>query len=94
MPVGNREQDRLRQQCAEELHLLLVARGTKLGGKELAQEIHRVRGDVPVILCTGFSEIPSEPELKALQICGLIMKPILMRELAEKIRLALGRGPA
>ncbi|MDI6774999.1 MAG: ATP-binding protein [Verrucomicrobiota bacterium] len=62
-----------------------------LGGKELAQELHRLRGDIPVILCTGFSEIPSEPELKALHIRSLIMKPILMHESAEKIRLAMER---
>ncbi len=56
-----------------------------LDGKQLAREARAVRADIPIILCTGFSEVPSEAELRDLRIDGLIMKPILLRELAEKL---------
>ncbi len=60
-----------------------------LTGKELAQKLIALRPKLPVILCTGYSQVISEEEARALGIRGYLMKPIIMRSLAETIRKAL-----
>jgi len=55
-------------------------------GKELAQEMMSFRSDIQIILCTGFSEQIGDKRAKDMGIQGYIMKPIVMRELANKIR--------
>jgi len=54
-------------------------------GAELAVQILAIRPDIPIILCTGFSEIITEEQAKSLGIRLFIMKPIVLRELAESI---------
>jgi FixJ family two-component response regulator len=51
-----------------------------------------LRTDLPVILCTGFSEIIDEPRAKSIGIREFIMKPIIKRDLAEIVRSALDHG--
>jgi PAS domain S-box-containing protein len=60
-------------------------------GIELAQDMLKVRPDIPIILCTGFSESVTPEKIKSLGIRELIMKPIVMRQLAETIRQVLDR---
>ncbi len=55
-------------------------------GKDLAQEFLRIRPGFPIILCTGFSKIITEEKAKKMGISGFIMKPIVMREVAETVR--------
>ena len=55
-------------------------------GVALAREIHRVRSDIPIIICTGFSEFINEAEAGRLGIQKLIMKPLFMKDLALAIR--------
>jgi CheY-like chemotaxis protein len=55
-------------------------------GDKLAAELIKIRQDIPVILCTGFSEIVSPENAATLGIRGFLMKPVVMRELAGKIR--------
>jgi len=55
-------------------------------GEMLAKELIRIRPDIPIVLCTGYSEIISEEKAAALGIKKLIMKPILMREISQTIR--------
>jgi len=61
-----------------------------MDGKELAVELQKIRSDIPIVLCTGFSEIPTDEEMALLGVCGLIMKPIVMRDMAVKLQQALG----
>jgi CheY-like chemotaxis protein len=61
----------------------------RMTGYELAQRLMEIRKDVPVILCTGYSESVSEEKARALGIKGFIMKPVRKRELAEMIRKVL-----
>jgi PAS domain S-box-containing protein len=61
-------------------------------GKELALEILALRPQLPVILCTGFSEVIDEPSARAIGIRAFTMKPIVMRELAETVRRVLDGG--
>jgi response regulator RpfG family c-di-GMP phosphodiesterase len=58
-------------------------------GDELAGKLMRIREDIPVILCTGYSERISQERAHDLGIKEFILKPIVMRELAIKVRSAL-----
>ena len=58
-------------------------------GEQLADELIKIRSDIPVILCTGFSEKMSEEKAKAMGIKGFLMKPVLMKDLSSTIRKVL-----
>jgi CheY-like chemotaxis protein len=60
-------------------------------GLELARECLHIRPDIPVILCTGYSEtiIPEEAKYNGLK--DFIMKPMVKNQIAEAIRRALDR---
>jgi PAS domain S-box-containing protein len=58
-------------------------------GSELAQQLMRLRPDIPVILCTGFSEAMTQEKAKTIGVKEFIMKPIVQRQIAEAIRRAL-----
>jgi CheY-like chemotaxis protein len=57
-----------------------------LTGKELAKELLALRPDIPIILCTGFSEVMDENQAKAAGIRGFIMKPCVVSDLAAVVR--------
>jgi PAS domain S-box-containing protein len=61
----------------------------QMTGVVLAAEMLAIRQDIPIILCTGFSETISEKEAKQLGICDFFMKPIRKNELANLIRKTL-----
>jgi two-component system CheB/CheR fusion protein len=63
----------------------------QMTGVRLAEELLRIRPDLPVILCTGFSETVDADGVKASGICQFLMKPFSVREMAETIRRALGK---
>lgn len=58
-------------------------------GTTLAKELLRMRPDVPVILCTGFSDQVNEEMLESMGINGLLIKPLTIHELAHAVRMAL-----
>jgi PAS domain S-box-containing protein len=58
-------------------------------GDRLAKEVLEVRPELPIILCTGFSEHISAERAKALGIREFVLKPLVIRELAQAIRWAL-----
>ena len=58
-------------------------------GEKLVKELRQIRLDIPVILCTGFSSKIDEKKAMAMGIRAFISKPILKREIAEKIRTVL-----
>jgi len=58
-------------------------------GDQLARELLAVRSNIPIILCTGFSMKITEEKAYKMGIRGFIMKPLIMRELAEAIRRTL-----
>ena len=61
-------------------------------GDKLAQELIRIRPDIPVILCTGHSKRISEEKAKGLGIRAFVMKPISTRVMAESVRKVLDAG--
>jgi YesN/AraC family two-component response regulator len=58
-------------------------------GDHLVQEIKKIRPDIPVILCTGFSSMIDEAKAGILGIDAFLMKPVLRKELSETIRKVL-----
>jgi len=55
-------------------------------GVQLAQKLLQIRPDIPIIICTGFSNKISHEKAKAFGLRGYVMKPIVTAELAKKIR--------
>jgi two-component system cell cycle sensor histidine kinase/response regulator CckA len=58
-------------------------------GETLAKELIRIRPDIPVILCTGFSALITEERAKEMGIREFIMKPLVMSEMARVVRRTL-----
>ncbi len=58
-------------------------------GTRLAGEIKKIRPDIPVILCTGFSYQVNSEKNRALGIEGYVMKPVITKEIAAVIRKVL-----
>ncbi|MBU0755722.1 MAG: PAS domain S-box protein [Planctomycetes bacterium] len=54
-------------------------------GDKLAEELLRIRPDLPVILCTGYSEWISGERIKELGIGKLLIKPVGIHTLAESV---------
>jgi PAS domain S-box-containing protein len=55
-------------------------------GERLAKEVMKIRQDLPVILCSGFSDRIDRDKAKEIGIKRLAMKPLVMRDLAVIIR--------
>ena len=58
----------------------------KMTGERLAQELKKIRPDIPIILCTGFSEQIDAQKAKAIGIKAFLMKPLTLNRLAEAVR--------
>jgi PAS domain S-box-containing protein len=61
----------------------------RMTGDVFARKIKALRSDIPVILCTGFSEQMNGHGLKESGIQAFLMKPLSMAELAETVRRVL-----
>jgi len=57
-----------------------------MSGDKLAAELIKIRPDIPILLCTGYSESVTDEKIKALGIKGFLMKPIMIKAFAQKIR--------
>jgi signal transduction histidine kinase/DNA-binding response OmpR family regulator len=60
-------------------------------GEKLAEELLRIRPDIPIVLCTGYSEPSLEEKARKIGVKALVMKPILSVEMAKAVRKALGK---
>ena len=58
-------------------------------GEILAKQLMRVRPDIPVIICTGFSYQMDQEKALAMGIRAFVMKPYVMKDVAETIRKVL-----
>lgn len=58
----------------------------KMTGLELAEAILAIRPEIPVILCSGYSEMISEGKLEQTGVREFIMKPVRLREIADVVR--------
>lgn len=58
-------------------------------GVELARGILNIRGDIPILLCTGYSSLVTADEAKSLGITEFASKPLVRKELARLVRKTL-----
>ncbi|MBU2537377.1 MAG: cache domain-containing protein [Proteobacteria bacterium] len=63
----------------------------RMSGIQLAQEVRKIRPELPVILCTGYSAAIGADTALEQGISHFLMKPLTMRVLAETVRKALGQ---
>jgi CheY-like chemotaxis protein len=62
-----------------------------LSGLELIEEIHKLRKDLPAILCTGYSTRITPENIERTRIETVMMKPVRLTELTGIIRSILDR---
>jgi len=75
------------QDAPEEVDLVITDMAMPyLPGDLLVKEMLNIRSDIPILICTGFSEIMSEDKARELGAAGLLMKPIIINVIAEKLR--------
>ncbi len=58
-------------------------------GLEMAKKMMEIHKDIPIILCTGFSEVISAEKARAMGIREYVMKPVMMKDLAVTVRRVL-----
>ena len=58
-------------------------------GDRLAREMLAIRPDIPVIICTGFSERINRVKAESIGVKRLLMKPVAASTLAQEIRWVL-----
>lgn len=58
----------------------------RMTGGQLAQELLRIRPQLPIIVCTGYSETIDVGKAKTLGIRALLMKPFITQVLATTMR--------
>lgn len=63
-----------------------------LTGAELTVRVRALRPKLPIILCTGFSNVLSEDQAKALGITSYLTKPITINTLSDTVQEALSMG--
>ncbi len=63
-------------------------------GDRLTRELIAIRPDIPVIICTGFSEKFTNAEAETIGVKALLMKPITVSEMTEKVRRVLDKTKA
>ena len=61
-------------------------------GDRLSREILSIRKDIPIILCTGYSERISRESAQAAGLAGYLEKPVDMHTLAATVREVLDRS--
>ncbi len=60
-------------------------------GDILGLELLKIRPSIPIILCTGFSDRITHESSIQMGMQGVLMKPVVTKELAKAIRNALGK---
>ena len=55
----------------------------------LLEQMLKVRKELPIILCTGDSEMVSSEKARDAGICAFVMKPVVRKDLAETVRRVL-----
>ena len=58
----------------------------EMTGFELSKQIFKQDPDMPIVLCTGYSELITKEKAEAMGIKAFIMKPVLLEVLSRTIR--------
>ena len=62
-----------------------------LTGDALTAELRKIRADIPVVVCTGYSRRYTPEMAEEMGLAGYLKKPILPDELGQMVGRALGR---
>ena len=65
----------------------------QMTGEALARAVRQIRPDLPIILCTGFSETMTAEHARVLGIDAYLMKPWEIHVLAQTLRRVFTHGP-
>ncbi len=93
---ANRSLDALQlfQSQCDRFHLVITDfTMPEMTGMELAAELLRIRGDIPIILSTGFTSSEIREKAMTMGIREVMMKPFILQELAETVRSILDGPP-
>jgi len=63
----------------------------QMSGAALSKKIKEIRNNIPVILCTGYSDLIYEDNAEEMGLNAYIMKPIRIKEIAKTIRTVLDK---
>ena len=64
--------------------LVISDRGMpNMTGEQLARELISIRPEIPIILCTGFSDENDEKRAKAMGIKGILKKPVATEDIGR-----------
>jgi YesN/AraC family two-component response regulator len=66
----------------------------QMTGEDLIQALRRIRPDIPIVLCTGFSHVMDAEKARALGNVTFLMKPVDARQLSDILQRVLGRRSA
>ena len=66
----------------------------KMTGVQLTEALLSIRPDIPIIICTGFSEHLTKEKIASLGIKGFLMKPIVGQKMAQMVRDVLDQSKA
>ena len=58
-------------------------------GDQLARELMSIRPDIPIVICTGFSERINKEQAEANKVKGFLMKPVVKSEMVQMVRKVL-----
>ena len=58
-------------------------------GDQLAIKLMSIRPDIPIVICTGFSERINKEQAEAHKVKGFLMKPVVKSEMAQMVRKVL-----
>jgi PAS domain S-box-containing protein len=61
----------------------------QMTGFNLAKGLIDIRPDLPVILCTGFSDQMTEEKARSVGILAFLLKPVLLNDMADTLRRVL-----
>ncbi len=63
----------------------------QMTGDKFSEELIRIQPNIPIILCTGFSELITDDKAREIGIKAFVFKPITTQEMATTIRQVLDR---
>jgi signal transduction histidine kinase/ActR/RegA family two-component response regulator len=77
--------------AAPEIYDLVISDQTmpEITGESLCRELLRIRSDLPIIMCSGYSHKIDSAKAHSIGIKNFLMKPVSRRDLAETIRQCL-----
>ncbi len=58
----------------------------RMTGAELSQEIRKIRPEMAIIICSGYSSVFTAEEAQAMDIKSYLKKPVTTKQLAGKVR--------